>query len=145
MTTIKSEKAIVKASADKVYDKLSNLDNLRPLLEQIPADQIPADKRDMFEKVRITADTITIPAGPVGEITLRITDRLPHSLIQLSGEGTPVPMNVRLEIEPKDADTCQVQVAFNLEIPLMIKPMVQGPLKKVADQFVQVLGAVPFN
>ena len=115
MTTIKSDKAKISAPAEKV-----------------------------FEKVRVTADTISIPAGPVGEITLRITDRLPYSLIQLTGESTPVPMNLQLEIEPQGADACEVQVAFNLEIPVMLKPMVQGPLKKVADQFAQVMTQIPF-
>ena len=145
MTTIKSEKAKIAAPAEKVFEKLSNLDNLKPLLEKIPAEGIPADKREMFENVKITNDTISIPAGPVGEIKLRVTDRLPYSLIQLTGEGTPVPLNVQLEINSEGETACEVQVAFNLEIPLMLKPMVAGPLKKVADQFVQVMGAIPFN
>ena len=145
MTTIKSEKAKIGAPAEKVFEKLSNLDNLKPLLARIPAEGIPEDKREMFENVKVTADTISIPAGPVGEITLRITDRLPFSLIQLTGEGTPVPMNLQLEIESLGENESEVQVAFNLEIPLMLKPMVSGPLKKVADQFVQVMGAIPFN
>lgn len=145
MTTIKSEKAIVSAPAERVFDKLSNLDNLKPLLEMVPADQIPADKREMFDNLKITRDTISIPAGPVGEIKLRITDRLPYSLIQLSGEGSPVPMGMQLEIESRGEDSCEVQVAINLEIPAMLKPMVSGPLKKIADQFVNVLAAVPFK
>ena len=144
MTTIKSEKKSVNASAQKVFDKLSDLDNLKPLLQQVPADRIPADKREMFENLRITADTISIPAGPVGEITLRITDRLPYSLIRLSGEGTPVPLHMQLEIEPKGEESCDVEVSVNLEIPAMLKPMVAGPLKKIVDQFVQVLGMIPF-
>lgn len=145
MTTIKSEKAIVSAPAERVFDKLSNLDNLKPLLEMVPADRIPADKREMFDNLKITRDTISIPAGPVGEIKLRITDRLPYSLIQLSGEGSPVPMGMQLEIESRGEDSCEVQVAINLEIPAMLKPMVSGPLKKIADQFVNVLAAVPFK
>ena len=145
MTNIKSEKAIIPASAEQVYDKLSNLDNLKPLLEKIPADQIPADKKEMFENLNITADSISIPAGPVGEIKLRVTDRLPYSLIQLTGEGTPVPMNMQLAIESKSPQSCEVQVIISLDIPLMLKPMVSGPLKKVADQFVNVMGALPFN
>ena len=145
MTTIKSEKTKIAASAEKVFDKLSNLDNLKPLLEGIPMEGIPADKREMLDKVKVTSETISIPAGPVGEITLRMTDRLPYSLIQLTGEGTPVPMNVQLAIDAQGPDACEVQVAFNLEIPIMLKPMVAGPLKKVADQFVQVMGNIPFN
>lgn len=145
MTTIKSDKAKINAPAERVYDKLSDLSNLQAVLDQVPADSIPADKRQMFENVKITADTIAIPAGPVGEIKMRVTDRMPYSLIQLTGEGTPVPMNLQLEIEPDGAEACTVQVAFHLEIPAMLKPMVHGPLKKVADQFVQVMGSIPFH
>lgn len=145
MTTIKSEKTLVHAPAEKVFDKLSNLDNLKPLLEQLPKDKIPEDKKDIFEKMTITSDTITIPAGPVANITLRITDRLPYSLIRLNGEGSPVPLAMQLEIESKGESMCEVQVVINIEIPAMLKPMVSGPLKKVADQFSQVLSAIPFN
>lgn len=144
MTTIKSDKTTVNAPASRVFDKLSNLENLKPLLEQVPRDQIPADKQELFDRVQVTADTISIPGGPVGDIRMRVSDRLPDSLIQLSGEGTPVPMLMRLEIESLDADRCDVQVSVSLDIPVMLKPMVQGPLKKVVDQFAHVLGAIPF-
>ena len=145
MTTIKSDKAIVSATPEKVFEKLSNLSNLKPLLEQVPKDQIPEDKREMFDNLKITEDSISIPAGPVGEITLRISYKLPNSLIRLAGEGSPVPMDMQLEIEPSGADQSEVQVAINLEIPAMLKPMVSGPLKKIANQFVNVLGAIKFN
>lgn len=145
MTTIKSDKTMISAPAEKVFGKLSNLENLKPLLENVPREQIPEDKREMFDNLKVTADTISIPAGPVGEIVLRVTDRLPYSLISLSGEGTPVPMGMQLEIDNKGPDRCEVQVAINLEIPAMLKPMVAGPLRKIVDQFAQVLGAIPFN
>ena len=144
MTTIKSEKKIIDASQQRVFDKLSNLENLKSLLEMVPKDRIPEDKREMLEQLQITSDTITIPAGPVGAITLRIADRLPYSLISMTGEGSPVPMGMQLEIEPKGDERCEAQVAVNLEIPAMLKPMVSGPLKKIVDQFCNVLGAIPF-
>ena len=143
--TVKSEKKIIAAPAENVFDKLSNLSNLRPLLEKIPRDKIPEDKQEMFDNLKITDDTITMPAGPVGEIVLRVTDRLPYSLIRMEGEGAPVPLSLQLEIEPKGADECEVMVAINLDIPIMLKPMVSGPLKKIVDQFGQVLTAIPFN
>lgn len=145
MTNIKSEKTAINASAEKVYDKLSNLENLKPLLEGVPREMIPEDKRDMFDNLKVTRDTLSIPAGPVGNILLRVTDRMPYSLISLSGEGSPVPLNMQLEIESTGADTCEVEVGINLEIPAMLRPMVSGPLKRIADQFSQVLGAIPFK
>lgn len=145
MTTVKSEKKIISAPAEKVFEKLSNLDNLKPLLESIPRDKIPEDKMEMFDNLKVTSDSITIPAGPVGQITLRVTDRLPYSLIRLEGEGAPVPLSMQLEIEGRGENECEVTVAIHLDIPIMLKPMVAGPLKKIVDQFSQVLGAIPFN
>ena len=145
MTTVKSDKTGINAPEKVLYEKLSNLENLRPLLEKVPREQIPEDKRALLDGLGLTADSITIPAGPVGSMTLRVADRLPYSLISLRGEGSPVPLGMQLEIEPDGEEKCEVQVAVNVEIPAMLKPMVAGPLKKVVDQFSQVLGAIPFN
>ena len=128
-----------------MFDKLSNLENLKPLLERVPREQIPEDKREMFDNLSVTSDSISIPAGPVGNIVLRVTDRLPYSLISLQGEGTPIPLGMTLEIESKGAEQCEVQVSVNIEIPAMLKPMVSGPLRRIVDQFSQVIGAIPFN
>lgn len=127
-----------------MYEKLTNLENLRPLLENVPRENIPEDKRELFDNLKITSDSITIPAGPVGEITLRMADCMPYSLIQLVGESAPVPMMMTLEIDEKDAEACEVQVGISLDIPVMLKPMVSGPLRKIVDQFAKVLGAIKF-
>lgn len=144
MTTITSDKTHIYASAQQVYEKLSNLENLKPLLEQVPRENIPADKAEMFDNLRITADSISIPAGPVGEITLVLSDCMPYSQIQLTGQGTPVPMFMRLDIKAQGAEECEVVVSISLDVPAMIKPMVAGPLKKIVNQFAQVLGAIKF-
>ena len=144
MTTVKSDRIQIAAPAERVYEKLTNLENLRPLLENVPRENIPEDKRELFDNLKITSDSITIPAGPVGEITLRMADCMPYSLIQLVGESAPVPMMMTLEIDEKDAEACEVQVGISLDIPVMLKPMVSGPLRKIVDQFAKVLGAIKF-
>lgn len=145
MTTIKSDKTLLNAPAEVVYEKLSNLENLKTLLEKVPTDKVPEDKREMFEKLNITADTIEIPGGPAGNVKLRVKDRMAPTLIRLEGEGTPLPLSMQLEIEPKTADSCEVQVSLSLEIPAMLKPMISGPVKKIVEQFAQMLKAIPFN
>ena len=145
MTTIKSEKTLIQAPAERVYERLSNLENLKPLLERVPREQVPEDKREIFDKLSVTADSITIPGGPVGELTLRVTDRMPYSLIRLTGENTPVPLSLSMEIEEKGPQQCEAVVVAALDIPIMLKPMVSGPLRKIVDQFAQVLGAINFN
>lgn len=145
MTTIKSDKTILDAPAQVVFEKLSNLENLKNLLEKVPVDKVPEDKRAMFENLKITSDSIEIPGGPAGAITLKVRDKLAPSLIRLEGEGTPIPLSMQLEIEPKTEKSCEVQVSLSMQIPAMLKPMISGPVKKIVEQFAQMLRAIPFD
>lgn len=145
MTTIKSDKTILDAPAQVVFEKLSNLENLKNLLEKVPVDKVPEDKRAMFENLKITSDSIEIPGGPAGAITLKVRDKMAPSLIRLEGEGTPIPLSMQLEIEPKTEKSCEVQVSLSMQIPAMLKPMISGPVKKIVEQFAQMLRAIPFD
>lgn len=145
MTTIKSEKTPINASAEAVYDKLSNLENLKKMFENIPADKIPEDKREMFESLKVTSDSIVIPTGMAGEITLRVADKLAPKLIRMEGEGAPVALSMQLAIEPDGADKCEIEVSMSMEVPAMIKPMITGPVKRAMNQFAQLLQTIPFN
>lgn len=143
MASYKSETVSLAYPAETVFTKLSNLEGLGEVIKNVPADQIPADQRAMLEQVKVTSDTITFPGGPVGEITLRLTETVSPTLIHLEGYGTPVPMNLAMHITPLTPDTCEAYVEIDLKIPAMLRPMVNGPLQKMADQFGQMLRQMP--
>ena len=131
-------------SAQAVYDKLSNLENLQGMLNKVPADKIPEDKRQIFENIKITPDTIEVPGGPMGNLVFRVTERKAPSLIKLNGEGIPVEMSLALHIEPINSESSSANVDIDINIPAMLKPMIVGQIQKIADQFGDVLGAIPF-
>lgn len=144
MAKYKSEEVLLQAPAETVFAKLSNLENLRSLLDKVPADKIPEDKRAMFESITITPDSITVPGGPVGALTFRVSEKIEPTLIALSGEGSPVPLGLSMHISPESESSCKAMVDIDIEIPAIMKPMVSGPLQKMADQFGEVLKAIPF-
>lgn len=145
MAIFKSVPMAINASAEKVYNKLSNLSNIKNLLGDVPADAIPADKREMFDAVRITDDSIFFPAGPVGEVQLKVTERVSPALIRLSGVGTPMPLDLSLELAEVSADACEAATSIDIAIPPMLKPMVGGTLQKMVDQFTQVIGSLKYE
>ena len=145
MATYKSSEVSLHAPAETVYAKLSNLENLRSLLDKVPADQIPEDKRQMFDSIHITPDAISVPGGPVGALTFRVKEKEEPSLIKLEGEGAPVAMSLTMHITPDGEDHSRAQAVIDIAIPPMLKPMVNGPLQQMADQFSQVLKAIPFS
>lgn len=144
MATYKSDEVTLKSSAQSVFDRLTNLDSLRGLLDKVPADQIPADKKELFDSVRISGDTIELPGGPVGSIKLKMVEKTAPSRIRLIGEGTPVPLSLQVNISPVDDATCRVMAQVDLDIPAMLRPMISGPMQKMTDQFSQVLRSIPF-
>lgn len=144
MATYKSETKRVAASAQQVYSKLSDLENLRAVIDNIPEDRIPADKRQMLEQIRITSDSISLPAGPVGEIKLQVSKLDPFSRIELTGIGTPVPLTLGVRISDEGSEESSVQVVLDIEIPMMLKPMVGGTLQKMVDEFASVMTAVRY-
>ena len=145
MAEYKSAETPIKASAETVYRKLSNLEGLKELLERVPQDQVPEDQRDLFNQVKITPDAISFPAGPVGDLTLRLTETVDPTFIKLEGVGSPVPMALMLHIHPSTEVSCSVQVVIDLQIPAMLKPMVSGPLNKMVSQFAEMLRNLPFD
>ncbi|MDE6408992.1 MAG: hypothetical protein K2K81_01935 [Muribaculaceae bacterium] len=145
MAEYKSAETPVKASAEAVYKKLSNLEGLKELLSRVPEDQVPADQRELFNQIQITPDTLSFPAGPVGNLTLRLTETVEPTFIKLEGVGTPVPMALILHIYPSTEVSCSVQVVIDLHIPAMLKPMVSGPINKMVSQFAEMFRNLPFE
>lgn len=144
MASYKSDEVTLKASAQTVFDRLSDLDSLRSLLDRVPADSIPADKKEMFDNVKISGDSIELPGGPVGSIRLRMVEKTAPSRIKLVGEGTPVPLSLQMSITPVDEVACRAVAQVDLEIPAMLRPMISGPMQKMTEQFAQVLRSIPF-
>jgi len=148
MSTFKSEDVSLLYPAVTVYNKLSDLEGLKSLLANIPADSVdalPDDKRRAIEGIEVTSDSISIPGGPVGNLMLRVTRREEPTLIKLEGEGTPVPMSLAIHITPVSDSECRAQVVIDLEIPAMLKPMVSGPINKMTSQFAQMIKVIPFD
>lgn len=145
MTEFTSDEVILASSSETVFNKLSNLENLRSFLNNVPQDKIPQDKLEQFHNLVITADSITIPGGPTGAITLAVKDKIPHSLIRLEGVDLPIKLSLEMRLSDGGIDSSKAVVAINADIPMMLKPMIKGPLQKIVDQFAQVLTAIPFE
>lgn len=145
MSKYSSEEITLKGSAEHVFDVVSNPEALKKMLDNIPADKIPEDKRAMFDNLKLEGDCLEIPGGPVGSIKLKINRNQRPSLVELSGIDTPVAMSLKFHLTPQTADSCKGKVELDIDIPMMLKPMIGGTLQKVVDQFAMVLKAIPFD
>ena len=95
---------------------------------------MPAEARDRIGDVAFTADTIEIKTPQVGTIRLRAVSRTPEQLV-LQTEGSPIPMNLEVDLKPEDETHTTVTGAIDVEIPMMLRPMIGPTLQKAVDKF----------
>lgn len=129
MATYTSKPAVVGRPADAIA---ANFADFRALEERLG--QMPAEERQKVGDVKFEQDAIVITTPQVGAITLRAVERTPRKVV-MKAENSPVPMSITVDIEPIDADSCEVTGKMDVEIPAMLRPLVGPALQKAVDQF----------
>ncbi len=129
MATYTSKPAVVGRPADAIA---ANFADFRALEERLG--QMPAEERQKVGDVKFEQDAIVITTPQVGAITLRAVERTPRKVV-MKAENSPVPMSITVDIEPLDADSCEVTGKMDVEIPAMLRPLVGPALQKAVDQF----------
>lgn len=97
-------------------------------------DAMPADQRAKVGDIALTSDSIIMKTPQVGDITLKVTERTPEKIC-LSAVGSPVPMNLAVNIKPLAENQSELSASMDVDIPLFLRPMIGGTLQKAVDQF----------
>lgn len=142
MAEYKSNPVSLARSAQEVYDRLTNMQGLAEALTNVPEDQVPEDKRDLLNGIRIDGDSIEIPGGPMGSVTLVKSDCTAPVYVSYEGKGTPVPLVLAARIQPTGDSTCEVTVEVNISVPALMKPMLNGPMNNLVEQVANSLRAI---
>ena len=120
-----------------VYDKISNLENLEKVRDRIPADKV---QEFSFDK-----DSVSVNVSPVGEIKLRIINREELKCVKFETVQSPMPFNLWIQVLPVTETTSKMKVTVDADIPLMLKPMISGPLKDGIEKIADALAMIPYE
>lgn len=129
MATYKSELVHVSAAPEAVYERVSDL-------RQLPQQE---------GKITSTADTLTTDLPMVGALTLRVTERVPHSLIKLTSEGSPLPITITLSISAGTEGGSDLQLALEAPLNPFMQAMVEKPIKEALGKMTDKVKACSFN
>ena len=133
MTTYSSKPVEVAMSASTVFDRISNLGN-----------QLPEEVKAKIGSVTFTEDTIVINAAPMGDMTLRVTERVPARRLALTAENAPVPIILSVNLDEKGAESTEVVTSIDVEMPAMLRPMVGPKLQEAAEKFGDMIKNLAF-
>ncbi len=136
MTKFESSVKHVQASQEAVYAKLSDLNNLEPLKDRIPADKI--------KNLSFDSGNLSFEVAPVGKISLAIVGKDPCKCIKFATTVSPLPFNLWIQIVEVSETECKMKLTIGMELNPFMKAMVQGPLQDGLEKMAEALSMIPY-
>jgi len=143
----------INAPVERVYATLSNLENLRPIIEKAQndenlkaklAEQGQENALDGLRDIVLTADSITIPVPMVGSIALSIIEREENKTIKFATEQSPIAAKLWIQLLPVTAETSKMKLTIDADIPFMLKAMIGSKVKDGIEKMADMLAMVQY-
>ncbi len=160
MTKYESSVKHIVHPVESVYGKLSDLTHLETIkqnadnpdflerIQQQAGDKVkPEQLSQLVERLKqmeFTADTVSVDAGPVGRLTLRIVEREDPKLVKFALEGAPMQANLWLQMLPEGESHCAMKATLGADLNFFLKQMVGSKLKDGIDRLADVLAMLPY-
>ena len=150
MSTFESSIRQIPYPQQNVYDKLSDLSNLKTLKEryELMKDNMPEEARKHAEAIKdlqFDQDSLTVNVPPVGTIRLKVVDREEPKCIKFETEQSPVPFNFWIQLLPVTTTSCKMKLTIKADLNPFIKQMVKKPLSEGIEKIADVLQMIQYN
>lgn len=144
----------INAPVERVYEKLSNLENFRPVLENMQNNEMVKEKireagqdpaqLEKLKDVVLTADSVSFPVPMMGEMSLRIIEREENRTIKFQTEQSPIDANFWIQVLPVTDLTSKLRLTLKADLNPMVKMMIGSKLKDGIDKFADMLSMIPY-
>ncbi len=159
MNQYESQVKQIAAPIESVYAKLSNLENLRPVIENAQNNETLKQKIEesgqdpaylnMLKNVILSADSIALNTGMMGTFALDIVEREDPAVN--SGKGTikfktaqsPIDANMWIQLLPGEQGT-RMKLTLRADLNPMLKIMLGNKLEAGIDKFADMLSMIPY-
>jgi len=134
MSKIESRIGIIPSPDVKVFNFLSDFTNFSNL--------IPPGKLSNW---KATQDSCSFMVEGLGQAGLRIIEKIPNNLIKISSDSnTPLNFYLRIEINPKSTNSCEVKIIIEPDVNPLIRGMIKAPLQGFVDMLVDQMEKMKF-
>lgn len=143
MATLQYESAVkfVPYSQERVYNKLSDLNNLESVRERL--DSVKDKLEGKLEDMSFDRDSLTVKVQGIS-LTLRIIEREPMKCIKFEGDKSPLPLNLWIQILPVSEEESKMKVTLRAEVNMFMKAMVSKPLSEGVEKIADMLSMIPY-
>lgn len=128
-------------SQERVYNKLSDLNNLESVRERL--DMLKEKLDGKLEDMAFDRDSLTLKVQGI-TLTLRIIEREPVKCIKFEGDKSPIPLNLWIQILPVTDNEAKMKVTIRAEVNMFMKAMVSKPLQEGVEKLADMLAMIPY-
>ena len=128
-------------SQERVYNKLSDMNNLNSVRDRLDLIKDKLDRK--LEDMTFDSDSLTLKVQGFN-LTLRIIEREPLKCIKFEGDKTPIPLNLLIQILPEGMDNAKMKVTIRAEVNMFMKAMVAKPLQEGVEKLADMLSMIPY-
>ena len=137
MSVYKGKSVTIPRPIGDIYAKISDLGQYQPMVDQLPDDQ-----RARLQGVEFTAASVRMDAPGVGKLEFKIAERTAPTHVGLTAAGSPVPLKLSVDLAEDGPESTVVTPKIDIEIPMMLRPLIGGKLQEAADKFGEVFTSV---
>ncbi len=136
MTKFESTVKVIPYSSERVYAKLSDLNNLEAVKDRLPQDKV--------KDLSFDADTLSMEVSPVGVLKLQVVEREPCKCVKFETVQSPLPFNLWIQLVETGSEECKMRITIGMDINPFMKAMVQKPLQEGVEKMADMLAVIPY-
>ena len=136
LSTFESSVKLIEAPQQKVYDMLSDLNNLKKAKDQMPSDKL--------KDLRFDRDSVSVSVAPLGSLTLRVVEREELKTIKFETANSPIPFNMWIQLLPASEESTKMKLTVKAELNPFIRGMVSGPIEQGLEKIAEALTMVQY-
>ncbi len=142
MEQYESSVKVVPFTQQQVYNQLEDLNHLATLKERLG--NMPEEVADKIKDLTFDRDSLTVNVQGFS-FTLRIIGREPCKCLKFQGENTPIPVNLWIQMLPIDESRAKLKVTLRAELNMLMKPMLNKPLREGVEKMADMLAIVNYQ
>jgi hypothetical protein len=126
---------------EAVYNKVSDLSNLKYLADRIPEDQRQGIN---LENLECTPDKVTTTVSPIGQIEFGVVAREPYKCVKMETLRSPIKLTLWIQIVSTGDSSCKIKLTADADLNIFMAKMVEKPLTEAIEKLADMLSALPY-
>ena len=141
MKRIESSVKHIPYSQEQVYAKISDLSNLRYLVDRIPEDQ---RNNINLENLECTPDKVSTTVSPIGTVEIAVVARDPFKCVKMETLRSPIKLTLWIQLVSTGESSCKIKLTVDADLNMFMAKMAEKPLTEAVEKLADMLSMLPY-